>query len=105
MNLISAGVRKGRPAGVKAWAGTARSGESIGMTPEQYYLLRLTLRVKSPQQYDRHPDNRRYRGSDGWTQTPLDVAEWRTWVELVNSGVTPLRATGFVLSGGEEHGF
>jgi hypothetical protein len=73
MNFIYRAYRGGQPAGVQDWVLMARTGENLGMTPDQYYTLRLTLCVVSPERYERHPKNHRYKGRDGWVQTPFDL--------------------------------
>lgn len=87
---------------ITEWVEVAHDFESAGFTPEQYYLLRMCISTNLRVGRD-HRLLYSHRGSGGGPECHyIKASDWVLWLELVASGMTPLRATRLNLDGGEK---
>lgn len=101
MNFAFHAYRRGVPGGFREWAERARDAETIGFTPDSYYMLQMSLGLIDRSRSPRHPANHALPGVGGHPEQPFELDLWRPWPKLVESGTTPRRATQIVLSDGE----
>jgi hypothetical protein len=101
MIATSRAVQRGEYTSIAKWIGVAHAFEAAGFTPESYYLLRMCI----SSQLGEKPEHRllyETLGHDGMKREYIKAADWVLWPELVSSGMTPLRAAGLILDGGNK---
>lgn len=99
MIFTSRAVQENSYTNMSSWIAVAHAFEAVGFTPDQYYLLQLCLRGgREPER--EHPFITVTTSPGGFVCRTLDANDWALWPDLVRSGMTPLRATSLVLSGG-----
>lgn len=97
---MTAGYRsylREEPPGFAGWPEFALHAEAVGMSPDHYYTLRLTLSDEVVRRHVGHPLLSARADADGSPQSPIDPMDWGRWVVLVDGGLRPSHATQAVL--------
>jgi hypothetical protein len=99
MIATSRAVQRREYTNITAWIKVAHDFEAAGFTPESYYLLRMCIR-SSLRGRGEHRLVYVSVGNGDIKREYIKAGDWVLWPELVNSGMTPLRAAGLILDGG-----
>jgi hypothetical protein len=99
MIYTSRAVSENSYTNMSAWVDVAHAFEAVGFSPDDYYLLRLCLPGERVPERE-HPFITVVTSPGGFVCRTLNANDWALWPDLLRSGMTPLRATSFVLNHG-----